>query len=126
MSKKAELLELISTQKPHIIIGTETWLFPDISNNEIISSDLNYNIYRNDRADGYGEVMLAITNQISSLEVPNLKTKCEIVWAQIDLTDCNKLFVGAYYRPHVHDQPSVDELSLSLCQLENQASNATI
>ena len=36
MSKTGELLELISTQKPHIIIGTETWLSPDISNNEII------------------------------------------------------------------------------------------
>ena len=47
--------------------------------------------------------MLTITNQISSLEVPNLITKCEIVWAQINLPDCNKLFVGAYYRPHIYD-----------------------
>ena len=67
--------------------------------------------------------MPAIANQLSSLEVPNLITKCEIVWAQIDLPECNKLLVGAYYRPHTHDQLSIDELNLSL---ENQANDATI
>ena len=42
MDKKADLLELISNQKPYIIIvGTETWLSPDVSNNEMIPSDLN-------------------------------------------------------------------------------------
>ena len=70
--------------------------------------------------------MLAITNQIPSLEVPNLITKCEIVWAQIGLPNCNKLLVGGYYRPYTDDQLSIDELNLSICQLESQASNATI
>jgi len=116
MGKKADLLELISTQKPHIIICTETWLSPEVSNNEIIPSDFNYNIYRNDQADGYGGVMLAISNQLSSLEVPTLRTNCEIVWAQVELPDYNKLFVGAYYRAHLHNQLSIDELNLSLCQ----------
>ena len=68
MGKKADLLELISMQKP-------TWLSPEVSNNEIIPSDFNYNIYRNDRADGYGGVMLAISNQLSSLEV-GLRSNC--------------------------------------------------
>ena len=126
IGKKADLLELIATHNPHIIIGTETWLSSDISNNEIIPSDLNYNIYWNDHADGYGGVMLAITNQITSLEIPNLTTNCEIVWAQINLPDCNKLFIGAYYRPHTNDQLSIEELNLSLCKLESQNSNVTI
>ena len=42
------------------------------------------------------------------------------------MPSCNKLFVGAYYRPHTYDQLSLDELNLSLCQLDNQASNATV
>ena len=99
MSKKADLLEFISIHKPHIIIGSETWLSTDISNSEIIPYDFKYNIYRNDRQDGHGGVMLVISHQLSSWEVPTLKTNCEIVWAQIDLPSCNKLFVGAY-RPH--------------------------
>ena len=32
--------------------------------------------------------------------------------------------MGAYYRLHTYDQ--LDELNLSLCQLDNQASNATV
>ena len=70
--------------------------------------------------------MLAITNQITSLEIPNLTTNCEIVWAQINLPNCNKLFIGAYYRPHTNDQLSIRELNLSLCKLKSQNSNVTI
>ena len=70
--------------------------------------------------------MLAITNQITSLEIPNLTTNFEIVWAQINLPDCNKLFIGAYYRPHTNDQLSIGELNLSLCKLKSQNNNVTI
>ena len=126
IGKKVDMLELIATHNPHIIIGTERWLSSDISNNKIILSDLNYNIYWNNHVDGYGGVMLAITNQITSLEMPNLTTNCEIVWAQINLYNCNKLLIGAYYRPHTNDQLSVEELNLSLCKLESQNSYVTI
>ena len=120
MSKKADLLEFISTHKPHIIIGSKTWLSSDISSNEVIPHDFKYNIYRNDRRDGYGGVMLAISNQLSSREVPTLKTNCEIGWAYIELPSCKKLFVGAYCRPHTHDQLSLDELNLSLYLITRQ------
>ena len=74
------MLELIATHNPQIIISTERWhISPDISNNEIIPSDLNYHIYQHDCADVYGGVMLAFTKQITSLEMPNLVTNCEIV-----------------------------------------------
>ena len=46
MNKKVALHEFIFTYKPHIIVGTKTWLSPDISNNEVISAEWNYNIYR--------------------------------------------------------------------------------
>ena len=49
MSKKADLLEFISTHKPHIIIGSETWLSSDVSNNDVIPHDFKYNIYINDQ-----------------------------------------------------------------------------
>ena len=71
--------------------------------------------------------MLAISNHyLSSLEVQTLKTNCEIVWAQINLPSYNKLFVGAFYRPHIYDQFSLDELNLSLCQLDNKGNNTTV
>ena len=36
MNKKAALDEFIFTYKPHIIVGTETWLSPNVNNNEVI------------------------------------------------------------------------------------------
>ena len=64
--------------------------------------------------------MLAITDQTSSIHGGTivLIIKCEIACNQTDMpVNCNKLFIGAYYRSHKHDQSSIDELILSLCQI---------
>ena len=55
--------EFIFTHKPHIIVGTETWLSPNVNNNKVISPEWSYNIYRKDRPDGYGGVMIAVSKQ---------------------------------------------------------------
>jgi len=52
VNKKAALHEFIFTYKLHVIVGTETWLSPYVSNNGVISTDWNYNIYQKDRPDG--------------------------------------------------------------------------
>jgi len=45
MNKKEALHEFIFTYEPHVIVGTETWLSPNVSNNEVISTGWNYNTY---------------------------------------------------------------------------------
>ena len=100
--------EFIFTHKPHIIVGTETWLSPNVNNNEVISPEWIYNIYRKDRPDSYGGVMIAVSKQINFYEMTELRTDCELLWTS------SKLFVGAYYRPHIGDQCSIDQLNLSL------------
>ena len=40
---------IIERSKPDIVIGTETWLKPNIHNNEVFPE--NYNIYRKDWID---------------------------------------------------------------------------
>ena len=60
--------------------------------------------------------MQAITKQLSSLEAPTLKTNYgDRSITCIVATDCF----------WVHTHLSLDELKLSLCQLDNQTSNAT-
>ena len=66
MNKRVDLQEFIYRYKPDIIVGTETWLSANISDNEIVPAELNYNIYRKDRADDYGGVMIAVSNVIPS------------------------------------------------------------
>ena len=51
-SKSHETALLIESSNPDIIIGTETWLKPEIYDSEVIPP--SYTLYRNDRADGYG------------------------------------------------------------------------
>ena len=46
-------------------------------------------------------------------EITALQTNCELLWTQIVLANSNKLYIGAYYRLHVGDQNSIDELNLS-------------
>jgi len=116
---------LINTHRPDVIAGTETWLTPDVMNSEIIPPELEYNIYRKDRPDGYGGVMLAVSNKISSVDLPFLNTDCEIIWAKLCITG-SPVHVAAYYRPHISDEHSLIQLDLSLHKLQECSNNPII
>ena len=47
-----------------MLVGTKTWLSHDVSNNEVISAEWNYNIYQKDRPYGYSRVMLFLNKLI--------------------------------------------------------------
>ena len=126
MNKKADLQEFIYSYKPDIIVGTETWLSANVCNNEIIPAEWNFNVYRKDRQDGYGGVMIAVSKAIPSYELTALQADCELVWIQIIVGNGSKLFLGGYYRPHIDDQHSIDELGLSLQQLNETTSDAKV
>ena len=74
MNKRAEFIHLIDSLKPDIIVGTETWLSDSIKNSEIIPDNMNFTIYRRDREDSYGGVMIAISKCIPSVRLQDLAT----------------------------------------------------
>jgi hypothetical protein len=43
-----------------------------------------------------------------------LKTNCEIVWAEINITGTKKICVASYYRPPSDDGTALDQLNISL------------
>jgi hypothetical protein len=57
------------------------------------------------RKDGYGGVLLAISNQLTSTQITNagtdldLETNCENVWAKILYEGNKSLYLCTYYRP---------------------------
>ena len=55
-----------------------------------------------------------------------LRTDCELLWTQLAIGNSSKLFVGAYYRPHIGDQCSIDQLNLSLQKLDESMKNPEI
>nr|KAI8758048.1 CAunnamed protein product [Biomphalaria glabrata] len=96
-NKTADLEILLECEKPDIIAGTETWLHPEIYNAEIFNS--NYEIFRKDRADNHGGVLLAIKNTLIAEEItlPNSKN-IESTFCKINTTSTS-LIIGSIYRP---------------------------
>jgi hypothetical protein len=121
-SKVHELSLLLDSAKPDIIIGCETWLKPEIHNSEIMPP--NYTIYRNDRKDGYGGVLIGVRSDIISTEYVNSKN-IELVAVKVQLSKQKPLIVGSYYRPpnrtdNEYVNNSINELS-ELCTGSNNA-----
>jgi len=67
LSKKGELAYVIDMIKPDIIIGCETLVKPSINKGEFLPDD--YVVYRKDRPDGYGGVLLGIHSSLNSPEI---------------------------------------------------------
>ena len=63
-NKHEEILNIIDTANPSIIIGNETWLSPSIYSTEIFPPE--YEVIRKDRNDGYGGVLIAIKRELTT------------------------------------------------------------
>ena len=81
------------------MIGTESWLTPDISNNDIFPP--GYIPYRADRsaATRGGGVFVLVRNNIVCTNQPQFRTERELIWVKLKVTGVHPLFIGAYYRP---------------------------
>ena len=117
-NKKEHFWNMIDTTKPDIIFGTESWLTSEVKDNEVFPP--GYNIFRNDRETTVGGgVFLGINSDFICSSQPELGTDCEIVWAKIQIHGQKPVHLASYYRPHVDDESSLTELSLSLDKIPN-------
>jgi len=92
-------LKVVVVYSLHIVFGTESWLRPEISNSEIFSS--NYQIFRQDREDGYGGVFY----RFLACQQMTLNSNCEMVACNLHFQAINKsLIVASMYRPPNRDQ----------------------
>jgi hypothetical protein len=105
--KKEELWSLIDAVNPDIVFGCETWLKPGISRGEIFP--LGYNVYRKDRRDGYGGVLLGISTSLISHQL-DLDTETDFIAAKV-LNGNDSIIVGALYRPTDNNQQYMDSLN---------------
>ncbi|XP_063417026.1 uncharacterized protein LOC134699347 [Mytilus trossulus] len=130
-NKKPEIELIIDSCKPSIIFGTETWLSNDTSPYEYIPAS-KYNIYTKNRKDGYGGVLLAISNQLTSTQITNtgtdldLDTNCENVWAKISYEGNKSLYLCSYYRPPSDKGESLEQLGISLNRVLCKKTNPNI
>jgi hypothetical protein len=101
-SKREAPWNLLDSSNPDILFGCETWLNPNITDNEILSENTGYNIFRKDRKDRYGGVMLAIKSEIVS-EPVDIDTSCEFIARKINRNTHDSLIVATIYRPTNND-----------------------
>ena len=120
-NKDPEFDCLLESEKPDIVIGTESWLTPDIFNNDIFPP--GYIPYRADRSattrgDG---VFVLVRNNIVCTNQPQFRIECELIWVKLEVTCAHPLFIGAYYRPKEDDQTSLLELRRSVKEVRKHA-----
>ena len=123
VAKQSYLHCLLNEQKPDIIFGCETWLSPSIQTSEFFPA--SYNVFRHDRNDGYGGVLLAVCNGLTCKVLP-LPTNCEAVACELTINDNNKLILCAFYRPPTSNLMYLENLCSFFSDLVKQNFNVPI
>ena len=104
MNKVQEFHCLLDIENPDIVIGTESWLTPDISSIEVFPE--GYQSFRADRkskAKRGGGVFVLVRNSFLCTEQSQFQTNFEILWVKLEITGHRPLFIGAFYRPSEDD-----------------------
>ena len=101
LAKKTEWLELLASSNPDIVIGSETWLRPDILDNEVVPQE--YKLFRKDRKDGYGGTLIAIRQSFITEEIEVRDQTLELCCSKISLIRNHPLIVCSVYRPPNRD-----------------------
>ena len=118
---------LLDTENPDTVVGTESWLSPDIASSEIFPE--GYHSFRADRkskSKRSGGVFILVRNSLICTEQPQFQTNCEILWVKIEITGSRPLFVGAYYRRVEDDLESLREFQDSVSRVWEHSDNVWV
>ena len=78
-----------------------------------------YCVFREDHCEGAGGVFICIKENLSASAIPSLDTDAEIIWAKIDISKTNPIFICSFYRPPNNLLQSLVKLYESLSELLN-------
>ena len=115
-SKQASFEQAIDQYNPDVIMGTESWLTPDIKNGEIFPS--HFTVFRKDRSSGArgGGVFQAIKSDLLVTHKQEFDSNCECIWTQCQIKGRRSLILGTYYNPN-GNVSSLRELETSLLKM---------
>ena len=119
-SKKEVFWEVLEIYSPNIITGCETWVTYSILDNEVIPR--NYKLYRKDRKDGYGSVLIGIKSNLLT-KLIDINTSCEICAVVIQLPQNQYVVINAY-RPSNRDVMYQQELCNCICKIVRRYPNS--
>ena len=111
--KKLELLAFLDFHQPQIVAIQETKIDSSISTSELFPESCPYNVYRKDRTQDGGGVMLPFHKDISHMPITELENDSESVWVKV-FANKTSHFVASWYRPPVGDLEKLDSQLESL------------
>ena len=85
--KCKNIATLVETVCPDIILGTETWLSPDISSSEIFDECLGYDVHRNDRPNNPHEEVLIAGKKDLELHDINCSKDVELITGTVKISN---------------------------------------
>ena len=96
LAKRPSFLNLINNNNPDFIVGTESWLSPNVHSSEIFPP--TYTAFRHNRGDSYGGVFIACKSIFVCEEITP-STSNEIVTCRIHLKNQSTIPISAYRAP---------------------------
>ena len=103
-------------------MGTETWLSSKISNSEIFPK--GYNVVRQDRNDGYGDVLLALKNNIDHSIL--VTSASESVFVEVKSIKDSSIIIGTLYRPPNSDLLYAENMCSKIEEIVNANKNSVV
>ena len=95
VNKRVDLCSRLSSTSFDLVAVTETWLDSSINSAEIFPG--TYHVHRKDRSRNGGGVLLACSQEISSIRRSELETECEIMWCEIIISNpYSRIMVGFF------------------------------
>ena len=79
----------------------------------------------NIKDQSHGGVLIAIKKDVVSSEITELKTNCEIVWAEINIAGSKNLQIASYYRPPPDKGQALEQIQSAINRI-NRQSNSTV
>ena len=117
---------MLEYTEPDIILASETWLQPSITEREIISPDFRF-VARKDRLkDAHGGVAIIARSDMDGVEI-DVQTSTEFVAASFSCNSLKKpLIVRSLYRPPKNEEGYTEELCQAIKDLSTRHSQSTI
>ncbi|KAK3096098.1 hypothetical protein FSP39_023212 [Pinctada imbricata] len=123
-SKMSTFANIVDSSNPDIIVGTETWLRPEIHDAEFTPPGYMVKA-RRDRHDGYGGVFI-MTNVNLPCEEIQISTTSEVVAISVKRGNKAPLIVAGVYRPPSDKLDKTEFLCSDLRDLIGDYSNSPL
>ena len=120
-NKKEEIGNMIDSTNPDVILGSESWLNKNIASAELFPP--TYDVYRKDRSDGYGGVLIAIKKMFIAEQI-SYNGNCEAIFIKLLLDGRKTLIIGSAYRPPSSSSEYMEDLCSAITDIHRRHRNA--